>query len=80
MGCIIPILIAFALSIAGLLGWSEYENRDLPIPCDAPIEEVVRILQHNWESMSLWERFYDANLGDDDTPNEAFLELVECEE
>ncbi len=79
MGCIIPILIALALSVALLLGWSEYDNRDLPIPCDRTDEELVRIVEQNWRRTSLWERFYDANFGDD-TPSTAFLERVECEE
>ena len=51
----------------------------LPIPCDAEPEELVRIVEQNWHRTSLWERFYDANFGDD-TPSTTFLERVECEE
>ena len=79
MGCLFMILPALVFSTAGLFGWSEYQNRDLPIPCDAEPEELVRIVEQNWHRTSLWERFYDANFGDD-TPSTAFLERVECEE
>ena len=74
------VLTTFVLSIVGLFGWSEYDNRDRPIPCDATIEEIIRIERENWERESLWENFSSATFGISRESSGAFLKLIECEE
>ena len=82
MGCLIMLLLTLAFSIAGLFGWSEYKNRDIPIPCDATPEEFHAIMMENFNRVSLWDRLYIKGIknGGGGGSGEAFLEPVECEE
>lgn len=81
MGCLFMLLLTLAFSIAGLFGWSEYKNRDIPIPCDATLEEMTEIAIENWRRTSLWDRLYIEGIKDGNGDADiAFLERVECEE